>query len=36
MTLDNVLLPLEIVEPHASRFRCERTHYEKKARDSNT
>jgi NitT/TauT family transport system ATP-binding protein len=26
-TLDNVLLPLEIVEPHASRFRRERKHY---------
>src|SRR3954465_13823072 len=32
-TLDNVLLPLEIVEPHASRFRRERPQYEKKARD---
>jgi len=32
-TLDNVLLPLEIVEPHASRFRRERAQYERKARD---
>ena len=32
-TLDNVLLPLEIVEPHASRFRRERQQYERKARD---
>jgi NitT/TauT family transport system ATP-binding protein len=32
-TIDNVLLPLEIVEPHASRFRAERAHYRDKARD---
>jgi NitT/TauT family transport system ATP-binding protein len=31
-TLDNVLLPLEIVEPHAKRFRRERASYEDKAR----
>jgi NitT/TauT family transport system ATP-binding protein len=31
-TLDNVLLPLEIVEPHASRFRRHRAEYEQKAR----
>jgi NitT/TauT family transport system ATP-binding protein len=31
-TLDNVLLPLEIVEPHRSRFRRERAGYEEKAR----
>jgi NitT/TauT family transport system ATP-binding protein len=31
-TLDNVLLPLEIVEPHASRFRRERKHYVAAAR----
>jgi NitT/TauT family transport system ATP-binding protein len=32
-TLDNVLLPLEIVEPHASRFRRHRAQYEQKARE---
>jgi NitT/TauT family transport system ATP-binding protein len=32
-TIDNVLLPLEIVEPHASRFRSERKHYRDKARE---
>jgi len=32
-TLENVLLPLEIVEPHASKFRRERAMYEAKARD---
>jgi NitT/TauT family transport system ATP-binding protein len=32
-TLDNVMLPLEIVEPHASRLRKERKAYEGKARD---
>ena len=32
-TLDNVLLPLEIVEPHASRFRQDRATYVAKARD---
>jgi NitT/TauT family transport system ATP-binding protein len=32
-TIDNVLLPLEIVEPHASRFRAERARYRDKARD---
>jgi NitT/TauT family transport system ATP-binding protein len=32
-TLDNVLLPLEIVEPHASRFRRMRPTYQRKARD---
>jgi NitT/TauT family transport system ATP-binding protein len=32
-TLDNVLLPLEIVEPHASRFRRDRAQYEQKARE---
>ena len=32
-TLDNVLLPLEIVEPHASRFRRERAVYREKARE---
>ena len=31
-TLDNVLLPLEIVAPHASRFRRERATYAEKAR----
>ncbi|PWT91386.1 MAG: nitrate ABC transporter ATP-binding protein [Proteobacteria bacterium] len=31
-TIDNVLLPLEIVEPHASRFRTERARYREKAR----
>jgi NitT/TauT family transport system ATP-binding protein len=30
-TLDNVLLPLEIVEPHASRFRANRKSYAEKA-----
>jgi NitT/TauT family transport system ATP-binding protein len=30
-TLDNVLLPLEIVEPHASRFRANRKAYGEKA-----
>jgi NitT/TauT family transport system ATP-binding protein len=32
-TLDNVLLPLEIVEPHASRFQRHRAEYIAKARD---
>jgi len=32
-TLDNVLLPLEIVQPHASRFRRHRAEYEAKARE---
>src|SRR6185437_7204596 len=32
-TLDNVLLPLEIVEPHASRFRRHRSEYEAQARE---
>jgi|SRR5579862_441173 len=32
-TLDNVLLPLEIVEPHASRFRTRRAEYEAQARE---
>ncbi len=32
-TLDNVLLPLEIVEPHRARFRRERRSYEQKALD---
>jgi NitT/TauT family transport system ATP-binding protein len=32
-TLDNVLLPLQIVEPHASRFNKHRNEYEAKARD---
>ncbi|MFL6799144.1 MAG: ABC transporter ATP-binding protein [Xanthobacteraceae bacterium] len=32
-TLDNVMLPLEIVKPHASRLRRERAAYEAKARD---
>ena len=32
-TIDNVLLPLEIVEPHASRFRAEHTRYRKKAHE---
>jgi NitT/TauT family transport system ATP-binding protein len=32
-TLENVLLPLEIVEPHASKFRRERDKYEAKALD---
>lgn len=31
-TLDNVMLPLEIVEPHRSRLRRERKAYEEKAR----
>jgi len=31
-TLDNVLLPLEIVEPHRSRFRAQRAEYADKAR----
>ena len=31
-TLDNVLLPLEIVEPHRSRFRAHRAEYADKAR----
>jgi NitT/TauT family transport system ATP-binding protein len=31
--LDNVMLPLEIVEPHRSRLRAERAMYEQKARD---
>ena len=30
-TLDNVLLPLEIVEPHRSRFRKNRAQYEEQA-----
>ena len=32
-TLENLLLPLEIVEPHASRFRQDRAAYVAKARD---
>jgi NitT/TauT family transport system ATP-binding protein len=32
-TLDNVMLPLEIVEPHCRRLRRERAAYESKARD---
>jgi NitT/TauT family transport system ATP-binding protein len=32
-TIDNVLLPLEIVEPHASRFRAERNRYRDQARE---
>jgi len=32
-TLDNVLLPLQIVEPHASRFNKHRAEYEEKARN---
>jgi len=32
-TLDNVLLPLEIVEPHASQFRSRRAEYEAKANE---
>jgi NitT/TauT family transport system ATP-binding protein len=32
-TLDNVMLPLEIVQPHASRLKRERAMYEAKARD---
>jgi NitT/TauT family transport system ATP-binding protein len=31
-TLDNVMLPLEIVEPHRGRLRAERSQYENKAR----
>ena len=31
-TLDNVLLPLEIVEPHRSRFKAQRAAYAEKAR----
>ena len=31
-TIDNVLLPLEIVEPHRSQFRARRAEYEVKAR----
>jgi len=32
-TVDNVLLPLEIVEPHASRLRTERQRYRNRARE---
>ena len=32
-TLDNVMLPLEIVQPHSGRLRRERAAYETKARD---
>ena len=32
-TLDNVMLPLEIVEPHASKLKRDRAGYEGKARD---
>jgi NitT/TauT family transport system ATP-binding protein len=32
-TLDNVMLPLEIVEPHCRRLRRERANYETKTRD---
>src|SRR5271165_78839 len=32
-TLDNVMLPLEIAQPHASRLRRERAMYEAKVRD---
>ena len=32
-TIENVLLPLEIVEPHASRFRSERSRYVEKANE---
>jgi NitT/TauT family transport system ATP-binding protein len=32
-TLDNIMLPLEIAQPHASRLRRERAMYEAKARD---
>jgi len=32
-TLDNVMLPLEIVQPHCARLRRERAAYEAKARD---
>jgi NitT/TauT family transport system ATP-binding protein len=31
--LDNVMLPLEVAEPHASRLKSERVAYEQKARD---
>ena len=32
-TIENVLLPLEIVEPHASRYRSERNRYRERARE---
>jgi NitT/TauT family transport system ATP-binding protein len=32
-TLDNVMLPLEIVEPHATQFRSRRNEYEAKAKE---
>jgi NitT/TauT family transport system ATP-binding protein len=32
-TLDNIMLPLEIAQPHAAKLRRERTAYETKARD---
>jgi NitT/TauT family transport system ATP-binding protein len=32
-TLDNILLPLEVVQPHKARFRRERKAYEEKAHD---
>jgi len=32
-TIENVLLPLEIVEPHASQYRSERNRYREKARE---
>jgi NitT/TauT family transport system ATP-binding protein len=32
-TIENVLLPLEIVEPYASRFRSERSRYRERARE---
>src|SRR5207249_1861293 len=32
-TLDNIMLPLEIVQPHCSRLRRERAAYEAKVRD---
>ena len=32
-TLDNVMLPLEIVQPHCARLRSDRTAYLTKARD---
>jgi NitT/TauT family transport system ATP-binding protein len=32
-TMDNVLLPLEIVEPYRSSFKAKRAEYEKRARD---
>jgi NitT/TauT family transport system ATP-binding protein len=32
-TLDNIMLPLEIVQPHAGRLRRDRSAYEAKARD---